>query len=69
MVKTYDKDRLSDIHERATHYLFQKGHTITKPMMDDIAIFIYDQQDREVSDATQTVTSVTYPERQLSHDQ
>lgn len=41
-VRTYDEGRLRNLKIHLQDYLFDKGHTINKPMIDDLAIFVYD---------------------------
>lgn len=41
-LRTYDEGRLRNLKIQLQDYLFDRGHTINKPMIDDLAIFVYD---------------------------
>jgi hypothetical protein len=41
-IVTYGEERLRNLKIQLQDYLFDKGHTITKPMIDDLAVFVYD---------------------------
>lgn len=45
-VFVYDDKRLSKLRHEITDILFEKGHTITKPMIDDIAMWAYKIEDK-----------------------
>lgn len=37
-----DESRLHDLRVQLLDYLFDKGHRVNKPMIDDLALFVYD---------------------------
>jgi hypothetical protein len=59
-VFTYDETRLDQLRDEAKDYLFDRGHRITKPMIDDLALLIYNLQDRAVRESTQTTTTTAW---------
>lgn len=59
-VFTYDSERLSRLHQELTDLLFDKGYTISKPMIDDLATFVYHKEDN--AKLTITTTTTTSPE-------
>lgn len=59
MIKTYEPARLTGIKVGVTDYLFEKGHRINKPLIDDLAIYIYNQEDRAVLAQMTTITTTT----------
>jgi hypothetical protein len=61
-VFVYDMVRLNKLKEEITEILFEKGHNISKPMIDDIATWAYGKEDRVNLEArTQTTSAESGP--------
>lgn len=61
-LKTYDESRLRNLRIQLQDYLFDKGHTINKSMIDDLSIFVYDLNESHYNQGRTTLT--TYPPRE-----
>lgn len=55
-MKSYDNERLSTLRTEILDYLFDKNHQVTKPLVEDLAILVYNHEDTAVYKATITVT-------------
>lgn len=58
-VRTYDEGRLRNLRIQLQDYLFDKGHTINKSMIDDLALFVYDLNESHYHQGKVTTTTLT----------
>lgn len=60
-VFVYDMARLNKLKQELTDLLFDKGYTISKPLIDDLATYVYHKEDMVVFklSSQQTTTAPT----------
>lgn len=56
-VFVYDNERLNKLKAELTSLLFDKGYTISKPLIEDLAIWAYHKEDSVKFDLTTQITT------------